>query len=185
MNLGTQLGFHHDMRRCTGCRACLMACRNSRGLELGMKWREVYAYRDEPGRHYLSVACNHCANPECLRVCASGVYSKREDGVVIQNTANCTGCRLCTLTCPHGAPRYSAKLHKVTKCDLCAERLAASGQPACVAACPTRALSVINVSTADLPGAVAAVPGFPGSAVTMPSVRFTVPARRQPGEGSL
>lgn len=158
-----------------------MACRNQRHLEPGLRWREVYTYREEPGRHFLSVACNHCAEPECVRVCAHGVYSKRADGVVVQNLARCTGCRLCTLTCPHGAPRYSPKQRRASKCDFCPDRLQAGKPPYCVAACPTAALTVIDVSHFSVPGTLTAVPGFPASQVTSPSVRFTVPAR--PGEG--
>jgi Fe-S-cluster-containing dehydrogenase component len=32
----------------------------------------------------------------------------------------------------------------VLKCDLCAERLAAGAEPACVVACPTRALVALE-----------------------------------------
>ena len=180
-----QLGFHHDIRRCIGCRACLMACRSIHGLERGMKWREVYSYRAEPGRFYLSVACNHCENPECVRVCLAGAYTKRPDGVVIQDPAKCTGCRLCTLTCPHGVPRYSVTRRKVTKCDFCADRLAAGMPPACIAACPTSALSVIDLTTFDQPGALASVPGFPDSPLTTPSVRFTLPPNPPEKEGGV
>lgn len=182
--MAQQLGFHHDMRRCTGCRACLMACRDNRRLEPGLKWREVYAYPEGQGRHYLSVACNHCAEPECVRVCVSGVFSKRMDGVVVQETARCTGCRICMLTCPHGAPKFSPRDRKVTKCDFCTDRLDQGLEPACVSACPTQALSVIDIKTFAQEGALASVPGFPGSDVTSPSVRFTVPAQNREGAGA-
>lgn len=170
-----QRGFHHDIRRCMGCRACVMACRSAKGLEPGLKWREVYTYRQEPGRYYLSVACSHCESPECVRVCLAGAFTKRPDGVVLLDPAKCTGCRLCTLACPHGMPRYSPKRRKVSKCDFCADRLATGGEPACVAACPTRALTVIDTATFAEAQALASVPGFPDSPLTTPSVRFTLP----------
>jgi len=155
-----------------------MACRSEHRLEPLLTWREVYAYREDPrspGRHYLSVACSHCEHPECLRVCPGGAYQKRADGVVTQDPSRCTGCRLCTLACPHGAPRYSARQHKTSKCGFCAERLAAGNPPACVAACPTGALTMIDLHTFSDPNALTTVPGFPGSDLTNPSVRFTVP----------
>jgi Fe-S-cluster-containing dehydrogenase component len=180
--MNTQLGFHHDMRRCTGCRACVMACRSANHLEYGLQWREVIAYREDPeapGRHFLSLSCNHCESPECLRVCKEGAFQKQEDGAVLHLADRCTGCRLCTLTCPYGAPRYSATLRKVSKCNLCPDRLAQGLQPACVAACPTGALSLVNLRQFDQPAATSAVPGFPTSDITTPSVRFTVPDARR------
>ena len=180
-----QLGFHHDMQRCTGCRACVVACRNHRRLEGGLKWREVYPYPQEPGRHFLSVACNHCENPECVRVCARGAFQKMADGTVVQDSSRCSGCRLCTLTCPYGAPRYSPRQRKVSKCDFCQARREAGLDLACTAACPTRALSVIDLTDASVVEGVASVPGFPGGAITTPSVRFTLPERGQRSHGQL
>jgi Fe-S-cluster-containing dehydrogenase component len=180
-----QLGFHHDARRCTGCRTCVMACRSENRLEPGLQFRDVFPYREDPhspARHYLSVGCNHCEQPECLRVCTNGAYQKGPDGVVTHDPAKCTGCRLCTVACPHGAPRYSARQRKTFKCGLCPERRAAGEQPACVAACPTGALTVIDLRTFADPSALCTVPGFPGSALTRPSVRFTAPERREPDE---
>lgn len=173
-----QLGFHHDMRRCTGCRSCLMACRGENGLEPGLQWREVFAYREDsaaPARHYLSLSCNHCENPDCLRVCPNTSYTKGPDGVVTQDHSRCTGCRLCTLACPYGAPRYSARERKSSKCSLCPDLRARGANPACVTACSTGALKLVTLSEAGLSGVTDTVPGFPSSGVTRPSVRFTVP----------
>lgn len=182
-----QLGFHHNMRRCTGCRSCLMACRNEHRLDPGVQWREVYPFRedpDAPGRHFLSVACNHCEAPECLRVCPAGAYQKRPDGIVMQDAYRCTGCKLCTMACPYGAPRYQPRQRKTSKCDFCTERLAEGRDPACVAACPTSALTMIDLGAADRPETVSTVPGFPSSDITTPSVRFTVPAPRRSLRGN-
>jgi len=175
-----RLGFAHDTNRCTGCRACTAACQSHRGLEPGVEWREVYAYPEEPTspqRHYLSVACNHCRTPECARVCPTGSIYRRADGLVLQNLQVCNGCRLCVLTCPYHAPRYSPRQKKVTKCDLCVERLDEGLRPACVAACPTDALQLVDLdqgSGGDSPR----IPGFPDVPYTDPSVRFITPRRK-------
>lgn len=177
-----QLGFHHDMRRCMGCRSCLMACRNENRLEPGLQWRDVFAYREDPrtpGRHFLSLSCNHCERPECIRVCPNRAYTKQPDGAVVQDPARCTGCRLCALACPYGAPRYAAGERKTSKCSLCADRRTQGRRPACVDACLTGALKVIDLSEFADPAASNVVPGFPSSDVTLPSVRFTPPVRRR------
>jgi DMSO reductase iron-sulfur subunit len=173
-----QLGFHHNMANCIGCKACQMACKNEYELEAEVNWRRVYPFREDPGapeRNFMSVACNHCENPECVRVCPVGAYTKREDGIVEQNHDKCIGCRLCTMACPYGATRYSPSHRKASKCELCKTRLDAGLKPACVEACPARALTMIELDTFENPAAVASVPGFPNSNITNPSIRFTPP----------
>lgn len=173
-----QLGFHHNMDKCVGCKACQMACKNEYGLEPEVNWRRVYPFREDPGnpeRNFLSVACNHCENPECMRVCPVGAYSKREDGIVVQNHDKCIGCRLCTMACPYGAARYSPKHRKASKCELCKDRLDAGLKPACVQACSMGALNVVEIGTLTGRDIVKTVPGFPDSDITHPSIRFTPP----------
>jgi len=59
---------------------------------------------------------------------------------VIQDTEMCIGCKKCTLSCPYEAPAYNPEADIVRKCDGCRDWLAHGMQPACVAACSTRAL---------------------------------------------
>ncbi len=172
--------FFHDTNRCTGCKSCVAACRNHHGLEPNLPLREVYAYREEPDiprRHFLSVACHHCGQPECVRVCSTGALYRTADGLVIQNPALCQGCRLCIMACPYGAPRYSARARKVIKCDLCVELLEEGRQPACVEACHTQALRLIDLDLCEDRLIVPNIPGFPAQPLTDPSIRFVVPAK--------
>jgi len=171
-----QLGFQHNMDQCIGCKACQMACKNEYGLEADVNWRRVYPFREDPAipeRTFLSVACNHCENPECARVCPVQAYTKREDGIVVQDHDKCIGCRLCTMACPYGAARYSPTHRKASKCELCRTRLDAGKQPACVEACPCHALTLIDLYKFSDSGAVRTVAGFPDSDITNPSIRFT------------
>jgi Fe-S-cluster-containing dehydrogenase component len=105
----------------------------------------------------VPVLCNHCDNPPCVRVCPTKATWKRDDGVVMMDYHRCIGCRYCAAACPYGSrsfnfvdprpdipvldPRFPTRTKGVVeKCNFCEERLAAGQAPACVEACPARAL---------------------------------------------
>ena len=111
------------------------------------------AYKDKS----VMVFCNHCDNPPCVRVCPTKATWKREDGVVMMDWHRCIGCRYCVAACPYGSRSFNwldprphiSKLDPsfptrckgvVEKCTLCEERLAEGKLPACVEACPEKAL---------------------------------------------
>lgn len=145
--------FVFDGTRCTGCKTCVLACKDARDLPVGVAYRQVYEYeaggweRDANGcwvcassTYYVSLACNHCADPACVRVCPTGAIHANEDGFVVVDTKRCVGCGYCALSCPYHAPQLDAHAGHSVKCDGCADRVAAGGMPVCVEACPQRAL---------------------------------------------
>lgn len=175
----TQLGFLVDSDRCIGCHSCEMACKNYYRLDPVIRWRRVYQLPENampvPGRYFMSLACNHCARPECVRVCPVGAYSKREDGIVVQDHDRCIGCRMCTMACPYQVPQFNEQQKKVEKCNFCQERIDRGEQPVCVAGCPVEALSVIDLDSFEDYKAAEQLPGFPDPKITNPSVRFVQP----------
>ena len=103
------------------------------------------------------VLCNHCDNPPCVSVCPTQATFKREDGIVMMDYHRCIGCRYCMAACPYGSrsfnwrdprpfidevnPDFPTRTRGVVeKCNFCQERLAEGLLPACVEACPEKAL---------------------------------------------
>ena len=135
-------------------------------FEVKWIWKAAYE-RAFPGQDnkYMSehvkdmpfiVACNHCENPPCVRVCPTKATYKLPDGITMQDMHRCIGCRFCMAACPYGSrsfnwvdPRLAPNLKDipnkeyptrtkgvVEKCTFCTERLAVGKMPACVEAAP-------------------------------------------------
>ena len=112
--VGKQYGFRVNAARCTGCKTCEMACRDAYQLgetpsfrrvceASGGTWmQEGAAWRHQVFTYYLSIACNHCDDPVCQRVCPSGAMRKQDDGFVVLDSNQCIGCGSCTATCTAG-----------------------------------------------------------------------------------
>jgi molybdopterin-containing oxidoreductase family iron-sulfur binding subunit len=169
--MAKRLGMAIDIQRCIGCHSCAVACKAENNLPDAIWWNRTTTdggeAQDSPAgiypnvwRQYVTIACQHCENPACTRVCPVGAtYKREEDGVVFQDYDKCIGCRMCMAACPYAGvrsfnweePKYSMDFavgdkevplhqkHVVEKCTLCAHRLARSEEPACINACPARA----------------------------------------------
>jgi len=159
-----------DLRRCTGCHSCAVACKAEHGVRLGgfRSWvseQETGRYPDVT-REFLPRLCNQCQNSPCLRVCPTGATSRRADGIIKVDSERCIGCRHCMAACPYNARyfnpqrdpgdeqrRFPARTHgTVDKCDFCSRRVDAGQDPACVATCPASARSFGDAqdSTSDV-----------------------------------
>jgi anaerobic dimethyl sulfoxide reductase subunit B (iron-sulfur subunit) len=150
--MAKQLAFFFDASACSGCKACQMACKDKHDLDLGIIWRRVYEIAGGewikkgnawiPGvfAYNLSLACNHCQKPICQTSCPTGAISKRKDGIVLIDAAKCIGCRYCEWGCSYGSPQYDQATGTMTKCHFCFDYIDEGKPPACVAACPMRAL---------------------------------------------
>jgi anaerobic dimethyl sulfoxide reductase subunit B (iron-sulfur subunit) len=148
----TQYGFYVDLNACIGCKACQIACKDRADNEVGKKWRRVIDFGGGEWRqqgdawvpdifsYSLPVACHHCSNPPCLPVCPTAAISKDDNGIVVINVEQCIGCHYCEWACLWGAPVFYEELGIVNKCDFCKDIVDAGGSPACVEACPLRAM---------------------------------------------
>jgi formate dehydrogenase iron-sulfur subunit len=135
-----------DIKRCIGCRACVSACKElhafpGKETETELSATAYTAMTDVSEDLHVRKLCMHCVTPSCASVCPVGALHKTELGPVVYESSRCLGCRYCMVACPFNVPRYewTATVPSVRKCDMCFERVAAGGVPACVEACPAEA----------------------------------------------
>lgn len=172
-----QLAFMVDSKKCIGCYTCAMACKNQYHQEPGVAWRNLtplnegeYPFND---RAFYSLACNHCATPVCVDVCPVEAHVKREeDGIVVHSSDKCIYCRACIESCDYGAPKDNTVLERAEKCSMCVERIDAGLKPACVLGCPTKALTLVDLSELKDRDAVQYPDGFGKYTEYNPSTRF-------------
>lgn len=182
-----QCGWYYNENNCIGCRACEAACKQEFDLPVGVRRRRVIIREEgkypNPQVRYLSTACNHCADPACIKSCPVGAITKEPQfGAVIIDQAKCNGCRRCAAACPYGAPTFNEATQKMDKCTMCVHRLKEGLPPACVRTCPGYALwhgKLADIDAQVTPPEVyrrplvSALPGFADPELTKPSVRFS------------
>ena len=162
----TKLAIGINLDRCIGCHTCANACKMQNNVPDGMLWNRVItegcdaidgAVGEYPNltRTYVPLACQHCENPACLKVCPTGATYKDEQGRVEIDYDRCIGCRMCMAACPFNArvfnwedpqrdgdfnwgdARVPVRTRGVMeKCTLCKERTDAGEEPMCVVCCP-------------------------------------------------
>ena len=188
---GQQFAFQVDLDKCSGCKACVVACHTMNGLEEDESWRKVGTVTigetatgtttiSEPSTvtlpaiQHVTTACHHCEDPGCLNGCPVKAYDKDPvTGIVRHLDDQCIGCKYCTMMCPYEVPKYSDRLGIVRKCDMCHQRLSAGEAPACVQACPNEAIAITVVDqglTFDSDERIAS--GAPLSSITKPTTQY-------------
>lgn len=185
---GVLFGYGLDLSRCIGCRRCVYACvkENNQSRDPQIQWIRVleqekakgvdlaeadpYYNPDEvprEGYFYIPVACHHCRQAPCTKVCPVKATWTEPDGIVVIDYDWCIGCRCCMAACPYGArhfnwgePSISGKeinpsMHYlgnrlrnrgvVEKCSFCIQRVREGRYPACVEICPVGARKFGNL----------------------------------------
>ena len=178
-----QMGFYFNQTRCTGCYACVVACKDWHDVPAGpASWNRLATI--EKGKYpdlfvaFLTTACYHCSQPSCVSACAVGAISKRQqDGIVVVDREACLGkdnCDMCLEACPYEAPQFGAEENaKMQKCDLCLDRLMENKKPICVDACPMRTLDVGPIEELRAKyGDIRESEGFVYSDGLIPSITF-------------
>ena len=110
-------GMVIDLDRCTGCQACVMACKAennvpavgareaSRGRTIS--WMQVLTEETEERLRFLPRPCLQCDDPPCTKVCPVYATYRNPEGIVAQIYARCIGCRFCMAACPYNAKYFN------------------------------------------------------------------------------
>lgn len=178
-NRNKQHGFFFTADNCIGCHACEAACSEKNENPPHLAFRSVGYVEGGSFPDYkrmnISMACNHCDDPVCLRGCPTKAYTKHaEYGAVLQDPETCFGCGYCTWVCPYNAPQLDPVKGQVSKCNMCVDRLEVGLKPACVSACVGNALDfgVVENTPENREQCKTQIPGFPDPEITHPNVRF-------------
>ena len=105
-----KMGFLFDARRCNGCRACAVACKEQHNTPDGVWLRRVKETPDQ--MVWFSQSCNHCEKPACFAACPfkAPVFDGKSKKVF-----KCDGCvqllaqgkrPACVQACTQGALQF-------------------------------------------------------------------------------
>jgi Fe-S-cluster-containing dehydrogenase component/formate-dependent nitrite reductase membrane component NrfD len=137
-------GFVIDHRKCIGCHACTVACKEENHVPLGVNrtWVKYIEKGEFPNtrRHFAVLRCNHCDNPPCVFICPTTALFKRSDGIVDFDQERCIGCKSCMQACPYDALYLDPETQTAAKCHFCAHRVEVNLKPACEIVCPEEAI---------------------------------------------
>lgn len=133
-----------NLERCMGCRSCQIAC----AVEHSAAKNLCAAAAETPAPRYrlfveraeslnVPLTCRHCDPAPCLEACIAGAIRRDSRGLVVHQEDRCVGCWTCLMVCPYGVVGRRPEKKVAVKCDGCPDR----DEPACVAACPTKALT--------------------------------------------
>lgn len=184
------VGMVIDQDKCVGCWTCAVGCKAINDEPLGYWWNRILTTEPNSSAQvaasatpaidvphgvfpnlevaYLPVACQHCNNAPCQKVCPVGATFRREDGVILIDYERCIGCRYCLAACPYGVRIFNwgpgervpdfiigygedyrtegrlvfepvRPMGVMEKCTLCVERIDVGEEPFCVTVCPVGA----------------------------------------------
>ncbi len=141
-----QYAIATDLNRCVGCLGCSVACKVVNGVSAGSFWNKTLRIGPMPQKngsghypdvkmYFMTIGCQHCENPECVKVCPTEASHKLEDGTVQVDKEKCIGCQFCAMACPYGVRYLNEEERVVEKCTLCHQQTAQGELPQCVTQC--------------------------------------------------
>ncbi len=137
----TRFAFSIDLDRCTGCQACVVACKTGNELPPGERYIAIreFVRGQMPNLvgSFVHHRCLHCADAACVDACPTGALSKW-NGLTVVNSTKCSECGYCTDACPFKVPNIAD--NHVSKCVACFDQVVDGETPWCAQTCPSQAI---------------------------------------------
>ncbi|KGP76563.1 (4Fe-4S)-binding protein [Desulfosporosinus sp. Tol-M] len=150
-----------DTSKCTGCKACPVACKawNELPAEKTRLVTSFQTHKDFTPNTFTYITftekyenqkniwltrkaqCFHCADPACMKACPQKAIYQTDSGYVLVDQDKCIGCGYCATNCPFGVPKVDEVKKKAFRCVGCIDRVENDLVPACVHTCGPGALS--------------------------------------------
>ena len=120
-------GMVIDLDRCTGCQACVIACKAENNVPAvgaaealrgrTISWMQILTEEpehDHPGEkmRFIPRPCLQCDDPPCTKVCPVYATYRNPEGIVAQIYARCIGCRFCMAACPYNAKYFNWRTYQ-------------------------------------------------------------------------
>lgn len=163
--------FLIDLKKCTGCYACQIGCKDEHceqawmpyaeaQPETGQFWMKVNELERGKRPHvkvaYTPTLCQHCANAPCMEAAVDGAVYRRPDGLVLIDPSKAKGQKAIMEACPYDVIYWNDELDIPQKCTGCAH-LRDEGDtitvPRCFDNCVHGAITWGEESELDLDGA--------------------------------
>lgn len=163
--------FLIDMKKCVGCRACQIGCKDE---HCGQSWMPYTEAQPEVGQFWMKVEekergkkpqvkvsymprmCMHCENAPCMKAAKDGAVYRREDGLVLIDPKKAKGQKQIVDACPYHVVYWNETLQIPQKCTGCAHLLDGDEPikvPRCVDNCHLNVIQFGEEDELDLEGA--------------------------------